>query len=233
MPKKSTKPRKRKGIEKSRTRASGSSAAPESPRPKDCPFVSRGGIKLAAALDAFQLTATGLSCADLGCNVGGFTDCLLQRGARRVYAVDTGYGALDFELRKNERVIVMERTNALHVHLPEQVDLVVIDAAWTRQRHIVPAAATLLKTGGRILTLVKPHYEVGPKQLKKGVLSPDQAPEVLEKVLADLTKRGFTTLRWIESPIKGDAGNREFLVLLAQARVHRHPHAATQPEAKH
>src|SRR3954464_2055528 len=103
-------------------------------------FVSRAGQKLEHALVKFSIDVTGWICADLGCNVGGFVDCLLQRGAAKVYAIDTGYGALDWKLRKDPRVVTMERTNAMHVSLPEQVDLVTIDVAWTRQNKILPSA---------------------------------------------------------------------------------------------
>ncbi|MGB9625063.1 MAG: SAM-dependent methyltransferase, partial [Phycisphaerae bacterium] len=134
---------------------------------------------------------------------------------------DTGHGTLDYALRRNERVIVMERTNALRVQLPERLDLVVIDVGWTRQRYVVPAAAELLKPGGRIISLIKPQYEVPQSRLRNGVLPPADAEAVLAKVLDDLARRGFTTLRWIESPIQGDAGNREFLALLKAPRVNR------------
>ncbi len=177
-------------------------------------YVSRGGLKLAAALDAFQINPRGLVCADLGCNAGGFTDCLLRRGARCVYAIDKGKGQLDARLRRDERVVVMEGVDALHVRLPQSVDLVAIDVGWTRQRYIVPAAATLLKPDGRIVSLLKPHYEAGPRRLKGGVLDPADAPEVLQRTLDDLVRRGFEVTRWIESPITGDAGNREFLALI-------------------
>src|ERR1700761_4113773 len=125
------------------------------------PFVSRAGQKLDHALDAFGVGVAGLACADLGCNVGGFVDCLLQRGAAKVYAVDTGYGVLEWKLRKDPRVVVMERTNAMHVDLPEPVSLVTIDVAWTRQRNILPAAGRILsrEPGARVVTLIKPHYE--------------------------------------------------------------------------
>ena len=103
-------------------------------------YVSRAGVKLEAALKAFELDVTGLRCADLGCHAGGFTDCLLQRGAAAVHAVDTGYGVLDYRLRSDPRVTVLERTNALHFEPPEQVDMVTIDVAWTRQQHVIPAA---------------------------------------------------------------------------------------------
>jgi 23S rRNA (cytidine1920-2'-O)/16S rRNA (cytidine1409-2'-O)-methyltransferase len=122
-------------------------------------FVSRAGLKLDHALEVFGMAVAGLICADLGCNAGGFTDCLLQRGATRVYAVDTGYGALEWKLRKDPRVVVMERTNAMHVVLPEKVAFICIDVAWTKQRNILPAAVKLLAEGGEIVTLIKPHYE--------------------------------------------------------------------------
>lgn len=194
-----------------RTRAPGRSPAPPNRARADGPYVSRGGIKLAAALDAFGVSPAGSVCADLGCNVGGFTDCLLRGGAIRVYAIDTGYGALDYGLRRDARVVVMERTNALHVRLPEPVDLVVIDAGWTRQRRIVPAAATLLRPGGQIITLIKPHYEADRRRLRKGVLDPNEAPAVTNRVVEDLARRGFEILGQTESPITGDAGNRESL----------------------
>src|SRR4051794_7559472 len=116
-------------------------------------FVSRAGQKLEHALAHFDISVTGMTCADLGCSTGGFTDCLLQRGAAKVYAVDTGYGVLDWKLRKDPRVVLMERTNAMHVELPELVDLVTIDVAWARQPHNLPAAKKILKAGGQVVTL--------------------------------------------------------------------------------
>src|SRR5690349_7684074 len=118
-------------------------------------FVSRAGAKLDHALNLFQIDVTGLMCADLGSNVGGFVDCLLARGAGKVYAVEKGYGVLEWRLRNDPRVVVMERSNAMHVHLPEPVDLVTIDVAWTRQKNILPAARRLLKTDGRVISLIK------------------------------------------------------------------------------
>src|SRR5437763_12080304 len=110
-------------------------------------FVSRAGQKLEHALATFHVDVSGKICADLGSNTGGFVDCLLRRGAAKIYAIDTGYGALDWKLRKDPRVIVMERTNAMHATLPEKVDLVTIDVAWTRQKHILPAAKRMLAAG--------------------------------------------------------------------------------------
>src|SRR5580765_6670445 len=122
-------------------------------------YVSRAGQKLEHALKTFSVDPCGLTCADLGSNVGGFVDCLLQHGAAKVYAVEKGYGVLEWKLRKDARVIVMERTNAMHIELPEMVDLVTIDVAWTRQKNILPAAARILQPHGLVITLIKPHYE--------------------------------------------------------------------------
>jgi 23S rRNA (cytidine1920-2'-O)/16S rRNA (cytidine1409-2'-O)-methyltransferase len=178
-------------------------------------FVSRGGQKLDHALSTFAIDVAGLTCADLGCSTGGFTDCLLQRGAARVYSVDTGYGVLDWKLRNDARVVVKERTNAMHVELPEKVDLVVIDCAWTKQHHILPSAKRLLKPGtGQIVTLVKPHYEAEPALLRRGILPQDQVEPVVTRVLSDVEVAGFAVLGQVESPIKGSKGNAEVLAWL-------------------
>lgn len=180
-------------------------------------FVSRAGLKLDHALDAFSIDVTGVACADLGCNAGGFTDCLLQRGAVKIYAIDTGYGMLDYRLRKDARVVAMERTNAMHVVLPEPIDLAVIDVAWTKQQHILPAARRMLKTAGRVVTLVKPHYEADPATLRGGVLPPERLEEVLASVRADIEAAGFLQAGITTSPIKGAKGNVELLALLELA----------------
>jgi 23S rRNA (cytidine1920-2'-O)/16S rRNA (cytidine1409-2'-O)-methyltransferase len=179
-------------------------------------FVSRAGQKLEHALNEFQLDVTGFICADLGCSTGGFTDCLLQRGAAKVYAVDTGYGVLDWKLRKDARVVVMERTNAMHVELPEQVDLVTIDVAWTKQRHILPAAKKLLKPTGQIVSLIKPHYEAVASMLRKGILMDEHLDEVVSAVRGEIEQAGFCVVGIVRSPIKGAKGNTE---LLAQLRL--------------
>ncbi|HOW71335.1 MAG TPA: SAM-dependent methyltransferase [Phycisphaerae bacterium] len=181
----------------------------------DRPYVSRGGEKLAAALDAFGIDPKGLSCADLGSNVGGFVDCLLRRGASRVYAIDTGYGVLAYTLRVDPRVRVLERANAMHVALPEQVDLVTIDAGWTRQQHILPNAAKMLRPAGRIISLIKPHYESSQERLRDGVLPSAEAPVVLEQTLDRIRGLGLTIDSLIPSPILGQKGNAEFLALLS------------------
>ncbi|GMV98282.1 MAG: hypothetical protein AMXMBFR83_26340 [Phycisphaerae bacterium] len=182
--------------------------------PADRRFVSRGGHKLAAALEAFRLEPGGWVCADLGSNVGGFVDCLLQRGAARVYAIDTGYGTLAWALRHDARVVVMERTNAMHVRLPEAVDLVTIDVGWTPQHRILPHAVGLLRPGGRIITLIKPHYEADRARLRDGVLPAEHVPAVLDAVRGRLDELGLHFDALIESPIAGRKGNTEFLALL-------------------
>jgi 23S rRNA (cytidine1920-2'-O)/16S rRNA (cytidine1409-2'-O)-methyltransferase len=185
------------------------------------PYVSRGARKLERALDAFGLDPTGAVCADLGCSTGGFTDVLLQRGALRVYAVDTAYGVLDWKLRNDPRVTVMERTNALHAALPEPVDLVVIDAGWTRQERIVPVALGLLKPDGAIVSLIKPHYEAPPELSRSGLLPTDDRDRVLAEVVARLDVMARVVAGPEASPVTGGkGGNLEFLVLL-KARPER------------
>ena len=194
------------------------------PRDPDNPYVSRGGLKLRAALDAFDLDPTSLACADLGCSTGGFTDCLLQAGAASVICVDTGYGVLDYRLRVDERTTVMERTNALHADPPPAgVDLVVADAGWTPQRLLIPAALKWLRDeDSRIVTLIKPHYEVKGTEdetlLEKGVLPDDVAERVARQVAEQMPEWGATTLALTPSPISGSKGkkrgNIEWLALL-------------------
>jgi 23S rRNA (cytidine1920-2'-O)/16S rRNA (cytidine1409-2'-O)-methyltransferase len=181
-------------------------------------FVSRAGQKLEHALTAFELTVAGKICADLGCSTGGFTDCLLQHGAAKVYAVDTGYGVLDWKLRKDPRVVVMERTNAMHVQLPEKVDLVTIDVAWTRQRNILPAARRLLQDEGLIVSLIKPHYEAEAALLRGGILPGGEIPAVVQAVETEAAELGLSVVNRVDSPIKGAKGNSEVLVLLQMSR---------------
>lgn len=199
----------------------------------DHPFVGRGGLKLQHALETFSLDVRGAVCADFGCNVGGFTDCLLRAGAARVYAVDTGYGALAWKLRNDPRVVVMERTNALHADPPRDeggepvlMDLIAIDLAWTPQRHAVPAALRWLKPTGRIVSLVKPHYELtgedGARPPRGGVLDESLAERVVERVAAGFPSLGVRAIGITKSPIaggagKGKRGNAEWLALLEPA----------------
>src|SRR3989338_5833098 len=146
------------------------------------PFASRAGEKLDHALNTFAVNPTGLVCADFGASTGGFVDCLLQHGAVKVYAVETGYGTLDWKLRNDPRVVVMERTNAMHVKLPEQVDLITIDTSWTKLQNVIPNALVNLKSNGQIIALVKPHYEAEAKMLRQGKLPEEKIPEVLGNV---------------------------------------------------
>ena len=164
--------------------------------------MSRAGLKLAAALDGFELDVAGMRCADLGCHAGGFTDCLLQRGATQVYAVDTAYGQLAWTLRQDRRVVVLERTNAMHVTLPEPVDLVTIDVGWTPQAKILPAAARMIKPEGRVVTLVKPHYEAPKELLVDGVLPDERVGGVVESVKTAIVGDGWSIEAEIESPLR-------------------------------
>ncbi|MBL9031035.1 MAG: TlyA family rRNA (cytidine-2'-O)-methyltransferase [Phycisphaerae bacterium] len=198
-------------------------------------YVGRGALKLAHALDEFGIGVEGAACADFGCNVGGFTDCLLRRGAARVYAVDTGYGMLAWKLRTDPRVVVMERTNALHAPLPvgatggvegeseAGVGLVAMDMGWTPQRLAVPAGLRWLGRSGRIVTLIKPHYELERDErglLRDGVLEESEAERVVRRVVERMPSLGATVLGVTRSPIEGGAGkgnkrgNAEWLAVL-------------------
>lgn len=174
-------------------------------------FVSRAGEKLQSALVHWNVNVKGFVCADLGANVGGFTNCLLQNGAKKVFAVDTAYGVLDYKLRNDERVEVLERTNALHVELPEAVDLLTIDVGWTKQKKILPKALDLCKDGGVILSLLKPQYEVGKevafKKGKKALADPDG---VLKGALEELEELGIIPDDVYECPVRGREGNVEY-----------------------
>lgn len=194
------------------------------------PFVSRGGLKLRHALDAFadQLDVRGMRCADFGSSTGGFTDVLLRAGAAHVTCVDTGYGVLAWTLRNDPRVTVRERENALHAAPPadgERMDLVVMDMGWTPQRLCVPAALRWLNPGGRIVSLVKPHYELSKDEqrelLVKGVLPEPEAERLTGRVLEAMPSLGSRVLACVRSPVLGGAtrgkahGNAEWLALLA------------------
>lgn len=188
--------------------------------------MSRGGLKLCHALDEFHLDPSSLVCADLGCSTGGFTDCLLSRGAARVFAVDTAYGELAWKLRKDPRVRVMERSNALHVQPAELVDLVTLDLSWTPLRLAIPAALRWLKPEGRMIALLKPHYEHkdrGGSLPGGGVLPEPLAEEVARSVAASLPALGVIVVGLVRSPILGGkgkkTGNAEWLVLLRRGET--------------
>ena len=189
----------------------------------DSAFVSRGGLKLNHALTTFGFNVQDLICADFGCNVGGFTDCLLKHGAKKVFAIDTGYGELAWSLRQDNRVVTMERTNAIHIETPEVVDVVVIDLGWTTQSLALPAAKRWLQ-GGHIITLIKPHYELTAKEKHAESVSSGLSEEAIQKTIQRVKEKcevlGLTILGETESPIRGKksskkgSGNKEFLMLL-------------------
>ncbi|MCU0558089.1 MAG: TlyA family RNA methyltransferase [Desulfobacterales bacterium] len=182
-------------------------------------YVSRGGLKLEAALEALDLKVAGKCCLDVGASTGGFTDCLLQRGARRVYAVDVGYGQLAWKLRGDPRVVVIERSNIRYLppdRIPEAVELVTIDTSFISLQIVVPAALPFLRSQGDILALIKPQFEVGKGRVGKGGVVRDGA--LHQEVIARLTRffegLGLTATAVIPSPILGPKGNQEFIIHL-------------------
>ena len=178
-------------------------------------FVSRAGDKLNFALDHFSIDVKNLVCCDLGSSTGGFVDCLLKRGAKKVYAIDTAYGELNWGLRNNNRVVVMERTNALYVSLTEKLDFICIDLGWTPQKMVLPKAKEMLKENGVIISLIKPHYEADKSFLRGGKVLEEKLPEVLDKVKSEIIYLGLNLKEIIESPIEGKKGkNKEFLALI-------------------
>jgi 23S rRNA (cytidine1920-2'-O)/16S rRNA (cytidine1409-2'-O)-methyltransferase len=179
------------------------------------PYVSRGGEKLAAALAAFGLGVQGRTCADVGASTGGFTDCLLQGGASRVYAVDVGHGVLHWKLRQDPRVIVLERTNARHLaELPEPVQFVTVDVSFISLRIILPVVGRWLSPGGDLVALVKPQFEAGRSQVGKGgvVRDPSVHRRVLQQVIVAANDSGLAPQSLIRSPLRGPKGNVEFLL---------------------
>src|SRR5262245_7450787 len=181
-------------------------------------FVSSGGEKLDAALATFVIPVEGKVCADVGASTGGFTDCLLQRGAAKVYAIDVGYGQLDFRLRQDPRVVVMERTNARYVEsLPEPVEIVTVDASFISLRLLLPVVKRWLTAHSSVVVLIKPQFEAGKRDVGKGgvVKSPDVHRRVIWEVLSMAQDEGFAVAGLIQSPLKGPAGNVEFLAWLA------------------
>jgi len=181
------------------------------------PYVSRGGLKLAAALDRFPIPIEHAICADVGASTGGFTDCLLQRGAARVYAIDVGYGQLNWKLQTDPRVVIMDRTNARYVEsLPEPIDVAVVDASFISLRLILPAVLKWLQTDAHVVTLIKPQFEAGRDKVGKGGVVRDPAvhAEVLRTTWETVRAIGFSPIDLIRSPIEGPAGNIEFLAWL-------------------
>ena len=184
-----------------------------------CPYVSRGGLKLEKALAQFHVDPSGYVCSDSGASTGGFTDCLLQKGARKVYAIDVGYGQLAWKIRSDPRVVTMERTNIRYVtpeQLGEPLDLSVIDVSFISLRLVLPAIAALLKRNGHVVCLITPQFEAGKDKVgKKGVVrDPAVHVEVVETVCAAAEELGFGVLELEFSPVKGPEGNIEFLAHL-------------------
>ena len=192
-------------------------------RGETCPYVSRGGLKLEKALRDFGVKPEGYVCSDSGASTGGFTDCLLQQGAKKVFAIDVGYGQLDWKIRSDERVVVMERTNIRYVtpeQLGEPLDLSVIDVSFIGLEIVLPAIKELLKPGqGQVLCLIKPQFEAGKENVgKKGVVrDPKIHQMVLDNFVALVGRLGFTILGLTFSPVKGPEGNIEFLAHLTLA----------------
>lgn len=207
--------------------------------PEDCqielrgetlPYVSRGGLKLEKALRVFAYDPAGLCCIDCGASTGGFTDVLLQNGAKKVYAVDVGYGQLAWSLRSDERVVSMERTNiryVTHEQIPEEMDLAVMDLSFISLRLVLPAVRELLKENGDVLCLIKPQFEAGKEKVgKKGVVRDKKVhEEVLCEFLRFTPECGFSVLDLSYSPIRGPEGNIEYL-----GRLKKGVHEAAAPD---
>ena len=192
-------------------------------RGETCPYVSRGGLKLEKALRDFGVKPVGYVCSDSGASTGGFTDCLLQQGAKKVFAIDVGYGQLDWKIRSDARVVVMERTNIRYVtpeQLGEPLDLSVIDVSFIGLEIVLPAIKELLKPGqGQVLCLIKPQFEAGKENVgKKGVVRDPKIHQMgLDNFVALVGRLGFTILGLTFSPVKGPEGNIEFLAHLTLA----------------
>ena len=183
------------------------------------PYVSRGGLKLEKAMRSFGLLLDGCVCADVGASTGGFTDCMLQNGACKVYSIDVGYGQLDWKLRSDPRVVCMERTNArylTHEQIPDELDFASVDVSFISLKLILPALNGLLRRGGTVVCLVKPQFEAGREKVgKKGVVrDPAVHREVLERFFVHAAESGFGVLDLTFSPIRGPEGNIEYLGFL-------------------
>jgi 23S rRNA (cytidine1920-2'-O)/16S rRNA (cytidine1409-2'-O)-methyltransferase len=186
-----------------------------------CPYVSRGGLKLAKAIDSFQLVLEGKVAIDMGASTGGFTDCMLRNGAIKVYAMDVGYGQLDWKLRTDQRVVNMEKTNIRYidcVSFPEKVDFISIDVSFISLRLILPVASSLLKENGQVVCLVKPQFEAGREQVGKGGIVRDKTihREVIRNVMKYANEFKLYPKNLTFSPVTGAKGNIEYLMLLTK-----------------
>jgi 23S rRNA (cytidine1920-2'-O)/16S rRNA (cytidine1409-2'-O)-methyltransferase len=185
----------------------------------DNPYVSRGGLKLEKALKTIPVNVKALTCLDIGASTGGFTDCLLKNGARKVYAVDVGYGQLDWSLRQDSQVVVIERTNIRHMPFEtvnEKVDIVVADTSFISLKVVLPSAEKFMREGTNILALIKPQFEIGKGNVGKGGVVKD--PEIRKHVIEDMKNffndRGYLTNDVVPSPIQGPKGNKEYIIYL-------------------
>ncbi|MBR3125857.1 MAG: TlyA family RNA methyltransferase [Mogibacterium sp.] len=190
---------------------------------QECPYVSRGGLKLEKAINEWGVSCKNAVCIDMGASTGGFTDCMLQHGARKVYAIDVGYGQLDYRLRTDERVVNMEKTNIRYLDtalIEEPVDLISIDVSFISVKHMFPVAAQVLSEDGLILCLVKPQFEAGREQVGKGgiVREPSVHEDVINNVIGYASENGLYAQRLSYSPIKGTKGNIEYLLLLSRKK---------------
>lgn len=186
---------------------------------KDIPYVSRGGLKLEKAIKEFNINVKDKTVIDVGASTGGFTDCLLQYGAKRVYAVDVGYGQLAWKLRKDQRVVIIERKNIRYIKpsdIGEQVDIATIDVSFISLKLVLPAVKNLLKDNGEIIALIKPQFEVGKGKVGKGgiVREMEKHEKVISEIKSFAIDLGFKVLNVTESPIAGQKGNVEFLIYL-------------------
>lgn len=189
-----------------------------------CPYVSRGGYKLAGGLKDFSFSPEGLTCVDVGASSGGFTDCLLQNGAKKVYAVDVAYGMLDWKLRQDARVEVIERFNARNIttkQIPEAIDLAVIDAAFISLTKLIPPLIPLFGEKVTIICLIKPQFELSKNMIPKGgvVKKPEDHQQAIRKIVTFVEEMGLTASKAVGSPILGPKGNREFLLQITGSNV--------------
>lgn len=196
---------------------------------KTLPYVSRGGLKLEKAIKTFDIELDGLICMDIGASTGGFTDCMLQNGASKVYSVDVGYGQFDWKLRNDERVVCMEKTNIRYVtsdDIDDELDFASCDVSFISLTKVLPAALNLLKDGGKMVCLIKPQFEAGKEKVgKKGVVRDSKVHlEVIEKILDYASDNGFVIIGLDYSPIKGPEGNIEYLVYIEKSGAKKDYH---------
>ena len=188
---------------------------------KECPYVGRGGLKLAAALEHFKINPEGMVAMDVGCSTGGFTDCLLKKNARKVYAIDVGYGQLDWSLRNDPRVVLFEKKNIRYMEktaVPEAVDIAVVDVSFISLLKVLPRVLEFLGSGGKVLALIKPQFEAGKGMVGKGGVVKDESTRLsaIESVREGVSGIGFQALGVFESPVRGQKGNIEYFIYLGR-----------------